>query len=350
MEQVTFELNLVSIIDVLSIATAIMLGFLLMTLKSKNKYANIFLGAFLWSLGIEVLESFLGALTFETIHIQVVQTTLATIPLLLLYVHSTLNVKFRKVYLLLFIPFVISNLVGFPEEEIKWFEYVFNLILLYIILKNIKEHQNKVTDYYSDIENKTLLWIRTIVYIFLFFHVFWILEDIIGFQNEIITQYFAFSSGILTFFMIYWIAYNGFSQQEIFTTSLFQTDEKKETQVDSIDTENQFKLMLEIMQREKLYLDGNLNLRLLSEKVNIKERELSKLIKTHTKKNFYHFVNQFRVQEFKKLLASPKAAQLSLLGLAQESGFSSKSTFYTVFKNVEGVTPKQYQESLKKSE
>ncbi|KAB1158999.1 AraC family transcriptional regulator [Tenacibaculum aiptasiae] len=350
MEQVTFELNLVSIIDILSIATALMLGFLLITLKSKNKYANIFLGAFLWSLGIEVLESFLESLTFETIHIQVIQTTLATIPLLLLYVYSTLNVKFKTVYLLLFIPFVISNLIDFPEEEIKWFEYVFNLILLYIILKNIKEHQNKVTDYYSDIENKTLLWIRTIVYIFLFFHVFWILEDIIGFQNEIITQYFAFSSAILTFFMIYWIAYNGFSQQEIFTTSLFQIDEKKETQIDVIDTENQFKLMLEIMEREKLYLDGNLNLRLLSEKVNIKERQLSKLIKTHTKKNFYHFVNQFRVQEFKKLVASPKAAQLSLLGLAQEAGFSSKSTFYTAFKNLEGVTPKQYQESLKKSE
>lgn len=349
MEQATFDLNIVSIVDVLSIATAIMLGFLFVTLKSKNRKANVFLGAFLWALAIEVLESFLESVSFEEVEIQIIQTTLATIPLLLLYVQSTLKFKFKVVYLLLFLPFIISNLIDFPEEFIKFFEYIFNLILLFVILKSIKEHQNKITDYYSDIENKTLLWIQTIVYIFLFFHIFWILEDIIGIQNEVITQYFAFSSGILTFFMIYWIAYNGFSQQEIFTTSLFQIEEKKDNQIVTT-TKKEYERVIGIIESDQLYLDGNLNLRTLSEKVNIKERELSKLIKTHTNKNFYHFVNQFRVQQFKKLLTSPKAAQLSLLGLAQEAGFSSKSTFYTVFKNVEGLTPKQYQDSLKKSE
>lgn len=349
MEQATFDVSILTLVDILSIATAIMLGFLLITLKSKNKNANIFLGMFLWSLAIEVLESFLESVSFQEIEIQIMQTTFATIPLLLLYVQATLKIKFKVLYLILFLPFVISNLIGFHEELIKYIEYIFNLTLLYIILRKIKEHQNKVTDYYSDIENKTLLWIQTIVYIFLFFHAFWILEDIIGFQSEVITQYFAFSSGILTFFMIYWIAYNGFSQQEIFTTSLFQIEEKKEVFVDE-DTKEEFEQVSGIIEKDKLYLDGNLNLRTLSEKVNIKERELSKLIKTHTNKNFYHFVNQFRVQQFKKLLTSPKAAQLSLLGLAQEAGFSSKSTFYTAFKNVEGVTPKQYQDSLKKSE
>ncbi|WP_299156497.1 helix-turn-helix domain-containing protein [uncultured Tenacibaculum sp.] len=349
MEQATFDVGILTVVDILSIATAIMLGFLFITLKSNNKKANIFLGMFLWSLAIEVLESFLESVSFQTIEIQMLQTTFATIPLLLLYIQATLKIKFKILYLILFLPFVISNLLGFHEELIKYIEYIFNLTLLYIILRKIKEHQNKVTDYYSDIENKTLLWIKTIVYIFLFFHVFWILEDIIGFQSEIITQYFAFLSVVLTFFMIYWIAYNGFSQKEIFTTSLFQIEEKKEVFVDE-DTKEEFEQVSGIIEKDKLYLDGNLNLRTLSEKVNIKERELSKLIKTHTNKNFYHFVNQFRVQEFKKLVISPKATQLSLLGLAQEAGFSSKSTFYTVFKNMEGVTPKQYQDSLKESE
>ena len=349
MEQATFDVSILTLVDMLSIATAIMLGFLFITLKSNNKKANVFLGMFLWSLAIEVLESFLESVNFQTIEIQIVQTTLATIPLLLLYVQATLKIKFRILYLILFLPFGISNLLGFHEELIKYVEYVFNLTLLYIILKKIKEHQNKVTDYYSDIENKTLLWIETIVYIFLFFHAFWILEDFIGFQNEVVTRYFSFSSVILTFFMIYWIAYNGFSQQEIFTTSLFQIEEKKEVFVDE-DTKEKFEEVSKIIEKDKLYLEGSLNLRMLSKKVNIKERELSKLIKTHTHKNFYHFVNQFRVKEFKKLVTSPKATQLSLLGLAQEAGFSSKSTFYTVFKNMEGVTPKQYQDSLKESE
>ena len=74
------------------------------------------------------------------------------------------------------------------------------------------------------------------------------------------------------------------------------------------------------------------------------------MINTHTQNNFYHFTNQFRVEEFKKLLLSTKAKQLSLLGLAEEAGFYSKSIFYTVFKDAEGITPKQYQNQLKKSE
>ena len=74
------------------------------------------------------------------------------------------------------------------------------------------------------------------------------------------------------------------------------------------------------------------------------------MINTYTQNNFYHFTNQFRVKEFKKLLLSTKAKQLSLLGLAEEAGFYSKSIFYTVFKDAEGITPKQYQNQLKKSE
>ena len=74
------------------------------------------------------------------------------------------------------------------------------------------------------------------------------------------------------------------------------------------------------------------------------------MINEHSKTNFYQFINGFRVSEFKMLMQSPKAQQLSILGLAEEAGFSSKSTFYTAFKAVEGVTPKQYELSLKKSE
>ena len=55
------------------------------------------------------------------------------------------------------------------------------------------------------------------------------------------------------------------------------------------------------------------------------------------------------LNRFKQLLESPKASQFTLLGLAIKSGFSSKSTFYTAFKKLEGMSPKQYEKSIKKS-
>jgi len=349
MERVVVDFNLLTILDVLSIATAFMLGLLFITSKSDNKKANIFLGLFLWSLSVEVFESFMQSV--EGRIFGVFHSSLFTIPFFVLYINKTLNRKLSWFYCLLFLPGILLNLGVSETVYLKYIEYVFNISLLIFILKIVKRHQEKIGDFYSDIENKTMSWIKMIVYIFLFFHVLWILEDIVGFQNEELPQFFAMASNILTFFMIYWIGYNGFSQSEMFKLSLFLYEETiDETVENALETEGEFnKIMLKI-QKEKLFLITGVNLKLLASQLNLKEKELSRLINKHTNNNFYHFINQFRVDEFKNLLLSPKAEQLSLLGLAEEAGFSSKSTFYTVFKNVEGITPKQYQNQLKKSE
>lgn len=349
MKQVTLELSLPTVLDILSISTALILGLLFITSKTNNKKANVFLGLFLWSLSVEVFEPFIQSV--KNIKIEVLQTSLFTIPFLLFYIHQTLNKKIAWVFLFFFIPGILLNI--YPNN-ISYFEYAFNIILLFFILRSLKKHQEKVNSFYSDIENKTLSWIKTIVYIFLFFHLLWIIEDLVRLQNEEFIDYFAYASNVLTFFMIYWIGYNGFSQPEIFMSSLFTSLEKKEEQgiiaTNTSETKKQFLEISTIIQQQKLFRKKDLNLHTLSIQLKLKERELSKLINLHTQKNFYHFINQFRVNEFKNLLLSPKAKQLSLLGLAEEAGFSSKSTFYTVFKNQEGVTPKQYQNQQKKSE
>ncbi|WP_299105511.1 helix-turn-helix domain-containing protein [uncultured Tenacibaculum sp.] len=351
MESITLDFNMLSVIDVLSIATALMLGFLFITLRSKNQKANWFLGLFLWSLAIEVLGTLLESVEFKEIEIHIIHTSLATISLLFLYVRLTFNLTVNVKYILLLIPFLMVNLFLFPEEMTRWFEYFFNGVLLVVLLKSIKDHQEKIKDYYSDIENKSLNWIKTIVFIYLFFYAFWIIEEVVGIANEEVIYYFASISTILTFFMIYWIAYNGFSQTEIFKSKLFIEEEVQEIKEnEEKETNELFQEITLKIQEEKMYANQNLTLRLLSENLGIKEKELSKLINHHTQKNFYYFINKFRVEAFKKLLSSKKAKQLSLLGLANEAGFSSKSTFYAVFKNIEGITPKQYQNQLKKSE
>ncbi len=180
-------------------------------------------------------------------------------------------------------------------------------------------------------------------------------------------EYFATASTVLTLMMIYWIGYNGFTQSEIFNATIFDSDEKEPPQPEVEASEKEiaikdeddgieekattgiFNQLTQKIKDNKLFLQKDITIRRLASQLKIDEKELSKLIKTHTKKNFYHFINQFRVEEFKRLLKTKKANHLSLLGLSEEAGFSSKSTFYNVFKTSEGVTPKQYQDQLNKS-
>ncbi|NOU60343.1 helix-turn-helix domain-containing protein [Marinifilum caeruleilacunae] len=351
-------LDLFSLTDILSASMAFMLGVLFLLSKSENKKANVYLGLMLCCLCGEVLDVLSQAIINQ--NIVLLQTSLFTIPFLLLYIHQSMNSSIKIWYVLLFAAGIIQNLIfylGIDFHELIFFEYLFNISILVLILLVIRKHREMVNNYYSDLEHKSLHWIKAIVYVFFAFHVLWIVEDIIAFQNDLIIDYFAAFSNILTFFMIFWIGHNGFSQSETFTKKLFIREENDSDQEEV--REHSEKLQLAIsdyenlchqIQEQKLYTNPKLNLRLLSESVNLNEKEISRLINQHSKQNFYQFINRFRVEEFKRLLQTPKSSQLSLLGLAEEAGFNSKSTFYTTFKAQEGITPKQYELMLKKSE
>ncbi len=349
--------SLIDIVDILSISTAFMLGLLFLTSKSRKNRANVFLGLFLWSLAIEVLLSFLEGKNVELSFLLPIPAL--TLPFLFLYVLKTLNHKIKPIFGLLLVPFVLELFNISPNPFIQ---YGVSLFILFYTLRLLQKNKEKLGEYYSDMENKTLLWIRTIVYIFLFFYAFWITEDLIGLKFESIQDYFARASNILTLGMIYWIGHNGFSQSEIFHFPISASDEKdlvktienqpnKERIEQNQEHSNEdFDRLSQKIREDKLFLQKDITIRNLSRQLEINPKELSKLIKIHTHKNFYHYINQFRVEEFKRLLQTEKVGHLSLLGLSEEAGFSSKSTFYSIFKSYEGITPKQYQDQLNKSE
>jgi len=355
-----FDPSFLSVLNVLASSGAFMLGLLFLTAKSNNSKANIYLGLFLWSLGIEIFDAL--SESFSEDYIGIPTTSLFTIPLILLYVNRTINIKFKKWYPLLFLPGVIANFLLYSDDYFEYLfplEYFFNIVVLLYMLKVLKHHKASVNNFYSDPENKALVWIKAIVFIYLGFHLLWIIEDIVGAFDIGVGEYFAVVSTILTFFMVYWIGHNGFSQNEIFKKGLFTThtkdNEERSTKPDvqrdfSLKESEKFEMIKDRILNERLFANPKLNLRSLSDFLEIKEKELSKIINLHSENNFYHFINSFRIVEFKKLLQSPKRQQFSTLGLAQEAGFSSKSTFYSAFKTIEGMTPMEYKQSLKESE
>lgn len=361
--QITLELF--QLFDLLAFTTAIILGFIFLF---KSPKANIYLGLFLLSLSLEIMHVF-GAVLSEvnSFNINVsIQTSLLTLVFVLFYVKQHVSGFLPKKYWLLTLPTFLFNIISIliSMEEETWLlrplEYLFNISIIVYTFKLLIKHENNVINYYSDIEQKTLWWIKSILYVFLAFHLLWIIEDIVSFFNQNLPEVFANISTLATFVLVYWIGYKGLAQPEIFNQSLYKEDvviepiaiiEEKaleETMEINEDDLALFKKIKSAIESQKLYTNSELNLRSLAIDLNLKEKELSRLINTQT--NFYQLINSLRVEEFKHLLQSTKAEQLSLLGLAHEAGFSSKSTFYTAFKKLEGMTPKQYENNLKKSE
>lgn len=100
--------------------------------------------------------------------------------------------------------------------------------------------------------------------------------------------------------------------------------------------------LLRLMETEKSYLEAELTLPELAAKLSVSPHHLSQVINRETNKSFFDFVNEYRVQEAKRLLGSPKHGHLSILGIALDAGFNSKSAFYTAFGKHIGMTPSEF--------
>ena len=100
--------------------------------------------------------------------------------------------------------------------------------------------------------------------------------------------------------------------------------------------------LIELMEKEKPFLNPRLSSPDLAELVGITTNQLSQFLNEYLNKNFYDYVNLFRLKEFQKLCKNLKYSHLSILGLAYESGFNSKTTFNAFFKRETGVTPSEY--------
>lgn len=96
------------------------------------------------------------------------------------------------------------------------------------------------------------------------------------------------------------------------------------------------------MTANRPYLNPDLSLPQLATDLNIPGHYLSQVINEQFGLNFHDYINGYRVEEFKKKVSSPGSDSFSLLGIAFECGFNSKSAFNRIFKQFTGMTPSQY--------
>lgn len=116
----------------------------------------------------------------------------------------------------------------------------------------------------------------------------------------------------------------------------------KEPLMDAKTAEMMKKDVITYINQEKPFLTPNLSLRALADQIQTHPNKLSWLLNEHMGKNFNDFINHYRVEYFKNLATDPSNAHISLIGLAFESGFNSKTAFNTFFKKEVGMTPVEF--------
>nr|WP_243393471.1 helix-turn-helix domain-containing protein [Leptospira perolatii] len=122
-------------------------------------------------------------------------------------------------------------------------------------------------------------------------------------------------------------------------------DAYRNTRLEGIDLDALDYQVNELMFTEKLFLEEELTLSAMADKLDIKPYQLSEFLNQHRKTNFSRFINNFRVDEAVSILEKENGA--SILSVAYRSGFNSKATFNLAFKSAKGVSPREYLRRVK---
>lgn len=250
------------------------------------------------------------------------------------------------------IPYFIDNdqnrmldLLNFPMAAIP----VIYIILCFLALK---KYQKMLPEYYSALEKINLNWLKYIIasLIILFIGVFCMIAlgtrtDIIP-VGKIFTMVAAVQSGYLLCIVFFSLRQSIiFNQQGTLDIDNVVINEKKTNAQDNPQSDIVSQKLLKFMETERPYLDEELNLQKLSLLMDISTHQLSQTINQGLSTNFYKFVNAYRIEEVKKKLTDPEFEKYSILGIAFESGFNSKSTFNKIFKEETGMTPSEFKKS-----
>lgn len=296
-------------------------------------------------------------------------------PLLYLYTSYSLNGKSkldRKDYVH-FIPALVSYIHIFqvilfysPENkmlldkgEIDDSFFITSVLITLIIsivfytiqsFRKLMAYRNILELNFSYEKNINLRWLR--YWILGFAGVFSVVIVVI-FLRQFLNIDYGFNMDLIFYFLvialIIALGYFGIVNQGIFNAKgedLIKKEKyEKSSLSDNKSKEIQTKL-LKLMSEQKPYLNPKLSLSELANMIDTSPNELSQIINSYQKTNFYEFVNQYRIDEFKN--QATLHPHYSILALAYESGFNSKSSFNDVFKRKTQQTPSKFIESLKK--
>jgi AraC-like DNA-binding protein len=258
--------------------------------------------------------------------------------------------------------------------------YVSMALYLYLSFKEIEQYKIQLNNFYSNTDKITLGWLRKLLYVFLFYYALSLFFVVLSSSFKIETNYFP--SDFIRCIIIFIIAAFAINQNSLLNIqhdlsdiSFTQEDKSNQQAINSLlppidlskenDGAGNLKIpVLKIIEKERvkpkeinaellqkiiaaieneeLFLNPDLTIAMVANKMGFSIKTISQTINNGLNKNFSLLINQYRVELFKQKKATGNYNHLSILGLAFECGFNSKSSFNRIFKEITGSSPKEY--------
>lgn len=227
----------------------------------------------------------------------------------------------------------------------EYFSASFTLLTIYIIYKKIKLYEKNNLVYNKKKVIKETTWLKNILLFGVLICIIWILMILYNNLNSLPlfsnnNRYFLWiANSILIYYLGYLgIYHNGIFKQRVEIRRNNTIIKKKRIPQKDNKVEN----IKNVIFKEKMFLNSNLNLTHIAEKFDLNESYLSQIFNKNSKENLTTFINSLRVEESKKLLINKNYNSYNIVSIGLETGFNSKSVFYNAFKKETGLTPTQY--------
>lgn len=275
---------------------------------------------------------------------------------------------------------VITYLYNFSSEQdsaviMKVYnnvEEIINAIFcVFIFLKALTVVFKKQNLYQHILEYDDIQWIKNFVRLGGVIVIAWLLAIYLNNTGSVIKaphSYYPLRLG--SSILLYWIGYQGMFR---YILTRDRMDLRKQIAIVGVETEkaiteknngfrivndkittatetqkNVFNRINDFVKNSQCYLDPKLSQEVLADRLEISTSQLSLHINMFSDFNFSDYINNYRVNQAKKLLTDPGFSQYTILSIGLECGFNSRSTFYAAFKKFTGQTPTDYKGNTKK--
>jgi len=369
-------MSLIAVIILLGIVQGFFIGFFLITKKSGNRRANKILGTIFFILSVSMGYYFFytSNLFIKFPHLQktTFPITLLFGPFIYFYVkiQTDRHYKFTWNQLLHFIPFVLVIIVNMPfymknteyklqylanpeimksnlDMVISMFQVTQMTIYIFITKALIRKHVQRLKNEASSLEKMNLSWLNNCLNAIISIFVFIAFHLVLIYLGVDLTSIYHITLPIIITIFIFTIGYLGLRQPEIVLSTEEEIITKKYEKSTLTDEKGEEHLnrLLKLMETEKPHLKSDLTLQKLAAMLEISTHHLSQIINERLNQNFFDFINRYRTEDAKQKLLSKDFKNYTILAIAEECGFNSKSSFNTAFKKFTGMTPSEYRKN-----
>ena len=369
------ELNLASALLAIVVFQLFLIAFFLLANKKGKRMSNTLLGIFFLMVGISMLDMWLS---FHGLNIYFARIAfiddgfiLALGPLILLYTRSIMFEDFvvRGNSVLHFLPFILITIyflvVGFlsaPEDQRQLIEdvqnynlplvvslvglsfYIHSLLYLIKSFSEIREYRARIREEYSSTEMMNVEWLDFTIKSMGILILLAIIHAIVPIGSS--KAFAPLSAMVFIGFIFYFanrVILKGLMQPNLFHGISSVAGVKYRASSLTTEERTGYKQKLEAsMKTDKPYLDPDLTINQLAEKMDMPSKTLSQVINQSFQKSFFDFINTYRVEEAKELFDTSTDEKMTIQEVMYQSGFNSKSSFNTFFKKLTGQTPSEY--------